>query len=110
MDWTDFDITVETELGNFRLVCYGHFADTNNQCPYIQALKDNEDWGRLTVNILPWIPLNDREILVKTWSENRTWAPLILENGPFRDTGRRVPSGFVHAEVWEYVEKLEVPF
>ena len=109
MDWTDFETTVETKLGDFRLVCYG-FYDKNNQCPCIQALKGNEEWGRLTVNIPPWIPLNDREILVKTWTENESWVPLILENGPFRDTGRRVPSGWVHAQVWEYVEKLEVPF
>ena len=104
MDWKELDITVTTKLGDFRLVCLGYYFESN-QNPAIQVFKEDEEWGRLTVNIPDWAPNNDREILVKTWTENESWAPLILENGPFRDTGRRVPSGFVHAQVWEYVEK-----
>lgn len=59
-----------------------------------------EPWGVLTVNI-PGTPLAQDEILVKTWSENEPFRAPALATGLFEDTGRRIPSGFVLAEVWK---------
>lgn len=59
----------------------------------------NEPWGLLTVNI-PQAHLDEGEILVKTWEENAPLREPALASGLFEDTGRRVPIGFVEAEVW----------
>jgi hypothetical protein len=45
------------------------------------------------------------EVLVKTWSENEDMRQPMLESGLFEDTGRRVPNGFIQAEVWRRVVK-----
>lgn len=66
-----------------------------------------EPFGTLTTN-LPHAPLEPREILVKTWSENESWVPGLLVKMPevFRDTGKRVRTGFVTAQVWELLAPL----
>jgi len=68
----------------------------------IQAVDcvDGEPYGTLTCNI-PDVFLKNNEILVKTWSENEGLAKAARESGLFRDTGKRVSTGFVQAEVWE---------
>jgi len=53
----------------------------------------------LSVN-LPNEPLEDEEFFVKGWSENEE---IIEDCRPyFIDTGKRVPTGFVTAEVWRF--------
>ena len=66
---------------------------------------NGDPWGTLTVN-LPDVPLAQNEILVKTWSENKFLRSPALRCGLFEDTGRRVPNGFVEAEVWRFTGKL----
>jgi hypothetical protein len=56
----------------------------------------------LTVNI-PEADLEPGEILVKTWSENESLAAAALASGHFRDTGKRVKTGWCEAEVWEVI-------
>lgn len=60
----------------------------------------------LTVNI----PEHDGmlapgEFFVKTWSENELLAKEALASGNFADTGRRVPTGHVEAQIWKFSEK-----
>jgi hypothetical protein len=59
--------------------------------------------GRVTVNI-PEAQQADGEIFVKTWSENSGWVYQLPELLPhvFRNTGRKVPAGYIQAEVWEF--------
>lgn len=47
--------------------------------------------------------LEPGEFFAKTWSENEEIAKLALTSGLFEDTGRRVPTGFVEAQVWKIV-------
>ena len=61
--------------------------------------SDGEPFGRLTVCV-PGTQLSENEVLVKTWSENSEWAPQMLVYG-FEDTGRRVKTGYVEAQVWK---------
>lgn len=61
--------------------------------------QDGEPFGRLTVCV-PDTRLNENEVLVKTWSENQEWASQFLKYG-FEDTGRRVKTGYVEAQVWK---------
>jgi len=65
---------------------------------------DGEEYGTLTVN-MPEVPLDPGEIIIKTWSENEQMAKAALMSGLFRDTGKRVPTGFVQAHIWR-IEKL----
>lgn len=61
---------------------------------------DGEPFCTLTCN-LNHVPLEDREILVKTWSENEETSQCALASGLFRDTGKRTSTGFVQAQIWE---------
>lgn len=68
--------------------------------PAVQAVTLNgEPFGRLTVCV-PGTKLKEDEILVKTWSENEPLAQAALESKYFENTGRCVPTGHCHAEVW----------
>ena len=58
-----------------------------------------EPFATLTVN-LPDEPLEDGEFHVKTWSENKPIADLLRDSIHFEDTGKRVSTGFVEAEIW----------
>jgi hypothetical protein len=104
-NWKDFDVTVNDGTHEYRLVCEGLYYESDG-LPLIRVYRGNHScvpWSStLTVNVVNWKPENDNEILVKTWSENKSWTRDILTHGPFEDTGRRVPTGFVHAEVWRY--------
>ncbi len=64
--------------------------------------SEGEPWGVLTVN-LPDVPLQEGEILVKTWDENAPFREPALASGRFVDTGGRVPINHVSAEVWRVV-------
>ncbi|HUT79506.1 MAG TPA: hypothetical protein VM285_17550 [Polyangia bacterium] len=87
--WGRADV-VRGEYGNGRLA--------------LQLLGPN---GRaiavLTVN-LPEEELAEGEFFVKTWRENEGIAAAALASGLFVDTGRRVPTGFVEAQVWRFAE------
>jgi hypothetical protein len=60
----------------------------------------------LSVN-LGDVKLKDGEFLAKTWSENEDIAKSALDSGLFEDTGRRIPTGWVEAQVWRF--KVPVP-
>lgn len=66
----------------------------------LQGLGENDEpFGVITTN-LPDEPLEEGEFIVKTWSENQ-WVPQLLNGDlPFEDTGKRVPTGFVEAQIW----------
>ena len=77
-------------------------ATYHNGRPAIQlvTISDGEPFGTLTCNI-PEYNLEENEILVKTWSENEEMAKCCLQSGFFKDTGKRVPTGFMEAQVWK---------
>lgn len=58
----------------------------------------------LTVNI-PGLKLRPGEFFVKAWSENALIAADALASGLFVDTGRRVATGHVKAQIWRFAEK-----
>lgn len=62
-------------------------------------LDDGEPLATLTVNV-PEATVQEDEIIVKTWAENEGTAKSVMRTGWFEDTGRRVPTGHVEAEVW----------
>lgn len=70
----------------------------------IRAICDNETWGVLTVNI-PEAELEEDEIVVKTYSENKEWATQLIQKLPetFIPTGKTVKTGFVECPIYKYV-------
>ena len=51
---------------------------------------------------LPEHPLpDDKHFWAKTWSENESFREQLLNSGMFEDTGKRVQTGFVQAEMWK---------
>ena len=46
--------------------------------------------------------LIDGEFAVRTWSKNESVAKAALASGIFEDTGKRIPTGFVEAQVWRF--------
>ena len=64
-------------------------------------LWNNGPVAMLTVNI-PEATLFPGEFLVKTWSENEEIAADCLRSGLFVDTGKRVKTGWVEAQVWRF--------
>jgi hypothetical protein len=77
----------------------GYYSDGKPRIRVVE--EDGSPYGVLTINI-PEVDLEEDEILVKTWSENTPMADTILHStGLFKDTGKRVPSGMVDAEIWK---------
>ena len=66
----------------------------------VGVLWDGVPAFTLTVNI-PEVKIKAGEIIVKTWSENERIAKDLLQSGLFEDTGRRIPTVFVKAQVWK---------
>jgi glutaminase len=60
---------------------------------------DGSQYGTLSVN-LPPINLGFNELAIKAWSENEELAKAAMETGLFEDTGKRIETGFVEAQVW----------
>ena len=70
----------------------------------IHAVCDDGPFGFLTVNI-PEADLAEDEICIKTWSENSSWVPQVLDalKSTLIPTGRSIPTGFVSAPVYRVV-------
>jgi hypothetical protein len=71
------------------------------QCGVKYFLMDDEEdeWATITTNIVG-LALESGEFPVKTWSENEILREPLLASGLFVDTGKRVSTGFVEAELW----------
>jgi len=78
----------------------------NGATAVVLECENGEPLATLSVN-LEGVKLGEGEFLAKTWSENEEIAKAALDSGLFEDTGRRVPTGWVEAQVWRF--KLPVP-
>jgi hypothetical protein len=92
-----------TSYGRMNL-CVFDVRSYQNGRPALRLLSalDGEPFGTLTVN-LPESKVLAGQIIVKVWSENEAMAAAALASGMFRDTGGRIPTGYVEAQVWEVV-------
>jgi hypothetical protein len=69
---------------------------------FVLVTETGAPYGMVSANV-PGYKLADDEMLAKTWDENAAARQPLLESGVFKDTGKRVPYGFVEAEVWKIV-------
>ena len=86
---------------NLTLKVIGEYQ---NSRPCIAAFTDdNRPFGRITVNI-DQEPLEQDEVIIKTYSENESWAPQVLKNLPhvFQDTGRLAETGYVKCPIYRF--------
>lgn len=90
-------IMVGKEKMQIDVGIYGNGRPCLNICSYF-----GEPYGKLTVNLSD-IKLKDTEICVKGWAENEKLIEAARATGYFKDTGRRIKTGFVEAEVWEVI-------
>ncbi len=76
------------------------YSDGNLAIEVVSA-EDGERYGVLTVNLPQSVDLaKNGEFAVKTWNENAPMREPALASGLFVDTGKRIPTGWVEAEVW----------
>ena len=88
--------TKEFGLCNLNMKAY----DNGRTAITLTGAHDGSAIGILTVN-LPEEKLEKGEFFVKTWSENEGISNDCLNSGLFIDTGKRVSTGFVEAQVWK---------
>jgi hypothetical protein len=90
-------------------VCIGSYAEADlkkNNGVAIFLFKDGSPFIKLTV-CCPNQKLDRSEIIVKTYSENASHRDWILNLGLFKDTGRRIKSGFIQLEVWKFTNVMQ---
>ena len=95
------EMIVETKQFGPAEVCQQRYAEPNSIALVLQGCNSGERIAVLTVN-LPERDLEPGEFFVKTWSENEQIAADCLASGFFVDTGKRVPTGWVEAQVWKF--------
>lgn len=96
------------ENKKLRVTAYGNTYDIilekkmygNKRIAIIATMDDGFPYATLSVN-LPMASLGDDEVFIKSWSENEALAEVAKKSGYFKDTGRRIPTGFCVAEVWK---------
>jgi len=90
------EFTIEGIPVEFEVKSYSN----NEPAVLIICKDDGSRYGVLSVN-LPNITLEPNEFAVKTWSENEELSMAAMETGLFKDTGKRIPSEFIKAQVWK---------
>jgi len=101
---------IETRYGKAEIVLK-HYHTSGDLAITLDDPDTGERIAVLTINMPEEmrkdanIKLDKDEILVKTWSENAGIAQDCLLSGYFRDTGKRVPMGFVEAHIWMFLKE-----
>lgn len=77
-----------------------HYMDATKREAIIVKDDINTPYIVLTIN-KPECPLEEDEVLVKTYAENYDIANYLRDGQYFEDTGKRFPLGWVDAEIWK---------
>lgn len=79
---------------------------TNGRRAFPILTMIGEPFAMLSVNLVDE-PLDEskNEVHIKSWAENKDIADQLRNSKWFTDTGRRVPTGWVEAEVWIFNRK-----
>jgi hypothetical protein len=84
----------------FDVECYLEFASYPNGKPAIRLIdsRDDEEYTIATVNV-PFADLPPGHVAIKSYSENEGVLEALIEAGVVKDTGVKLPSGFVSLPV-----------
>jgi len=104
MEILEIDFGNEKEKIIFRKNSY-----QKDGTPAIEVLSANPNetglpFGVLTVCVENPPKLEENEIIVKTWSENEFFN-FLKDTKYFEDTGHRVQTGYVEAEIWKITDE-----
>jgi hypothetical protein len=91
----NFEFNFKGKTVFFKTTTYGN---NSRLAIKLESLRGNI--GILTVN-LPGEHLEEGEFFVKTWSENVELSKASFDTGLFINTGKRIPTGFVEAQIWK---------
>lgn len=80
------------------------YADNKRTAVMLIDAVDGSPITTLSVNI-PEAILKEGEFCVKGWSENMQIVEDCRNSGHFIDTGKRIPVGYVQAEIWKFKEE-----
>lgn len=94
----------EDDINEEMLILKGTYAN-NGKMAIMLFGENGEQYIDVTVNI-EFSNLLDNEVTVKSWGENELFLDSFLESGYFRDTGKRIPTGYVEAQVWEVIKPI----
>jgi len=98
-------MVIQTRFGE-AVVTLGRYG--NGALAVELVAEDGEPIAKLSVNLPQFADeLGEGEFFAKIWSDNEAIAAAALASGFFEDTGRRVPTGFVEAQVWRFVGDAE---
>jgi hypothetical protein len=98
--------TVETDYGTANVYLSAYCSDPDVPVVLLQS-ECGEPIATLSVNIEGSKP-GPGEFFAKTWSENERIAAQALASGLFEDTGKRVATGWVQAQVWRFKQRSGV--
>lgn len=88
-----------------KFMVYGHecWLETSeyysNKRLRIELICQSGPMAILTTN-LPSEDIESDEIIVKAWSENEEIAAECVKLSCFEDTGKRISTGYVQAQIW----------
>lgn len=71
----------------------------------VELLVRGRHWAMLSTNLVDAPELSYDHFYARTWSEMEQFREPALNSGLFEDTGERIRSGFVLAEVWRIKRK-----
>lgn len=95
--------TIKLGTSSFPIEIKQKIYENGRTCLIAYEDQDSE-FGVITLNISE-ISLKEKQIVVKTWFENR-WTVQLLTLLPqhFKDTGKRVQVGFLTAPIWKFYD------
>lgn len=94
----DFEIFGE-KFGDLEIISTGQKYEDGSPVVVVNC-EDGSRFGVLTCYVGVGDDLPENCFVVKSWSENKALADALRNGDLFEDTGLRVPTGFVEAEVW----------
>lgn len=106
-DLTKIHIEVpQFDINEELLILKGEYAN-NGHTAILLFDKEGYQYMDVTTNI-EYSILEENEVTIKSWGENEPFMESFLKSGYFKDTGKRIPTGFVESQVWEVVKPISL--
>lgn len=100
MNTQDKKFTAFEFQGMMLRVEYSTYCNGNGLAVVLIDTAEDETYAVLSINV-PEVHLFKNQFIAKTYSENEPVAAHVLALGLFKDTGRRVQTGYVSSPIWE---------
>lgn len=85
---------------------FGKYANNNRLAITLKSSKSGEPMMIATVNLIDE-PLTDDCVHIKNWSENKGILDSLVKAGIIEDTGQKIPTGYVEANLCKLLIDIE---